>query len=354
MKKSTTFITLFAFIAFFALISCNNTPKASEENQQEEAQTQTVDEFDLMMKFIEENGDYLNSKAVPSMITADKLKELMGTNILLVDLRSSKDFSAAHIEGAQNTKLGGLVDFAYENAFFDYDKVIMVCYSGQTASYGTSVLRLLGYDNVYALKWGMSSWNEKTAHHWMDNASNKYATQLETTAYPKNAVGDYPTIKTGKTDGQEILEARAAEVLGKGFKPAIIKVDKIMENPADYYIINYWSAALYNKGHLSGAVQYLPKNSLGRATELNTLPTDKPVVVYCYTGQHAAFVAAYLNILGYDAKTIAYGANSFMNTVMAEDEEIGHAYSKGQVKGYKVEKTEYVETAETAEEEGGC
>ena len=37
--------------------------------------------------------------------------------------------------------------------------------------------------------------------------------------------------------------------------------------------------------------------------------TDKPVVVYCYTGQTSAHMAAYLRVLGYDAKSLLFGMN---------------------------------------------
>ncbi len=140
--------------------------------------------------------------------------------------------------------------------------------------------------------------------------------------------------------------------LGTGSNNAcIISIDDIIASPSDYYIINYWGAKHYNMGHIGGAVQYNPKESLGLDTDLLTLPTDKTIVVYCFTGQHSAFVTAYLRILGYDAKSLKYGANSFMNSMML-DETIGHGFSDKQIHDYKFETSEYVEEGEV--EEGGC
>ncbi|HRY98386.1 MAG TPA: response regulator, partial [Bacteroidales bacterium] len=51
--------------------------------------------------------------------------------------------------------------------------------------------------------------------------------------------------------------------------------------------------------------------------DLKTLPTDKPVVVYCYTGQTSAFMAAYLRLLGYDAKSLLFGGNGMIYDNMA-------------------------------------
>ena len=50
----------------------------------------------------------------------------------------------------------------------------------------------------------------------------------------------------------------------------------------------------------------------------DTLPADKKILVSCDTGQTAAYVVAYLQILGYDVYNLGYGANSYMNSVLTE------------------------------------
>ncbi|NOX60758.1 MAG: rhodanese-like domain-containing protein, partial [Chloroflexi bacterium] len=44
---------------------------------------------------------------------------------------------------------------------------------------------------------------------------------------------------------------------------------------------------------------------------LNDLPPDKPIVVYCYTGQTAGHVTAALNMLGYDASDLLFGMSGW-------------------------------------------
>ena len=39
---------------------------------------------------------------------------------------------------------------------------------------------------------------------------------------------------------------------------------------------------------------------------------DETVVVYCYSGQTSAYVTAYLKVLGYDAKSLKFGANTMI------------------------------------------
>ena len=305
----------------------------------------------ILLEEIVKNGDLINSKKVPTMITADKVNEAAEGTIKVIDLRNGKDFSEGHIKGAENIKLSELLDYIKSIDVASFEKIVMVCYTGQTASYATSALQMMGYTNVYAMKWGMSSWNKKFSEKWLTNAKSDLAEKLSVEAGTKGEKGTLPDFECKKTNGEEILDARVSKLFSDGFKKGTISIDDIIASPGDYYIVNYWGAKLYNIGHLEGAVQYTPKASLGLDTELLTLPTDKTIVVYCFTGQHAAFVTAYLRILGYDAKVLKYGANSFMNSMML-DETIGHGFSDKQTFDFDTETSEYVE--EGGVQEGGC
>jgi rhodanese-related sulfurtransferase len=53
-------------------------------------------------------------------------------------------------------------------------------------------------------------------------------------------------------------------------------------------------------------------------------------IIYCYTGQTSAHVAAYLRVLGYDAKSLVFGVNAMAHgtmpgTTFQEDTEV-HDY----------------------------
>ena len=63
-------------------------------------------------------------------------------------------------------------------------------------------------------------------------------------------------------------------------------------------------------GHIPGAFQFTPAQSLGLNQMLGNLPTDKPIVVYCWTGQQSSQLTAYLIMLGYEAYSLSYGANN--------------------------------------------
>ncbi|RLD92338.1 MAG: hypothetical protein DRJ13_16695 [Bacteroidetes bacterium] len=70
--------------------------------------------------------------------------------------------------------------------------------------------------------------------------------------------------------------------------------------------------------HIDGAIQYTPKVDIAMDAALKTLPTDKTIVVYCYTGQGSANLTAYLRLVGYDAKSLKYGTNAMIHDDMTK------------------------------------
>jgi rhodanese-related sulfurtransferase len=68
------------------------------------------------------------------------------------------------------------------------------------------------------------------------------------------------------------------------------------------------------------------------AADLKTLPTNKPIAVYCYTGQTSAYLSAYLRLLGYDAKSILYGGNAMIYDLMVAKSMT--VFSSTQIMGY--------------------
>jgi rhodanese-related sulfurtransferase len=220
------------------------------------------------------------------------------------------------IQGAVNVAAGDVLTH-YESENLDTKEVVVIaCYSGQTAGWVTGLMHTLGYTNVKDLAFGMSSWNAATSGSWVNNISNARASELVTTATPKAEAGDMPVLSTGSSDPVEILRTRVEAVFAQGFDAAKMTHAALFDSPDNYYNVNYWSVDHYNWGHIPGAIQYTPKADLDYDTFLKTLPTDKTVAVYCYTGQTSAHVAAYLRVLGYDAKTVVFGVNGMAHDTM--------------------------------------
>ena len=278
-------------------------------------------EFEILLIYLEENGDFINSTFSPALITAEELKLNQGRKNLVIDIRDSNWYEIGHIRGARNIPGTELLDYFKNDIEPEkYDKINIVCNSGQSSGYYTSLLRMAGYDNVYSLKWGMSSWDEDFAKEiWVKNSKDEFAGKIEKTINPMPEKGTIPIISTGEIEAKEILNNRLESAFVKPYKEFIVQTSEIMEHPKNYFIVNYTNEDRYNKGHLPGAILYQPNKSFHSTTDLFTLPTDKKIVLNCDTGQNASYAVAYLHLLGYDVANLAYGCNSYMNSIMIEN-----------------------------------
>ena len=301
------YLMLSVFFALLFIASCSEDEPA-------------INEAEVLVNYLESadsplGKDYVNSD-LPSIIKATEVKTLNATDdVYIIDIRKSTDFDNGHIDKAVNVSLGDILTHVQSTDLSGYSKIAVVCYSGQTAGFATSLLRLMGIDNIFSMKWGMSAWHSDFATPWTGTVENgnKFATQFTTDVTEKGPENGLPALSTGKTTGKEILEARVNALLSEGYTPAKISNQAVFDNKDDYYIVNYWKADHYNDpGHIPGAIQYTPKSSIALDADLKTLPTDKAVVVYCYTGQTSSFMAAYLRLLGYDAKSLLFGTNGMI------------------------------------------
>jgi rhodanese-related sulfurtransferase len=275
----------------------------------------------LLLKDLHENGDYVNSQVFPSLIKASIVHESLGKNILVIDLRAPGLYTKGHIKGSVNKRFGDLpVYFETGIKPFEYDKIIMVCEDGQLSSYTTCLLRLMGYGNVYAMRWGMSAWNKTCAKEsWLKGVSGKYEANIENKVNDKPPAGTMPELGTGKSTGEEIGAERFSKVFKDGTSGIMISADEVFSEPQKYFVINLERKDKYEDGHIPGAVRYKPEATLGFTEEMATIPSDRTVVVYCGTGHNSGFATAYLRLFGYDARTLKYGNNSFMHDKMEKE-----------------------------------
>jgi len=294
-------------------------------------------EFEVLLNFLETNRNFINSPDAPALIPASEVKQnIKNTKYHIIDIRSESWFEYGHMKNASNVQPADLLTY-FENSIVpaDYDKIVLVCYSGQSAAYYTGLLRIAGYDNTYSMNWGMSSWRVDFAENsWLKNTSSDYTQKLETSANVKAANGSLPVLETGQSEAEAILRTRLETAFATPYKESIVKSADAFENPDNYYIIDYDTEDRYSKGHIPHAVQYQPNGSLTSAADLYSLPIDKQVLVYGATGQETAYVVAYLNILGYKAGNLAYGSNSFMHKTLKDNG--WEAFTKKNVNMYPV------------------
>ncbi|MCB8994319.1 MAG: rhodanese-like domain-containing protein [Bacteroidales bacterium] len=331
MMKFRLYFLSILFLAFIAS-SCQKDEKV------------VVNESQVLTEYLESTDsplmkDFVNTD-MPTIMGATEVKSLNETGqVYIIDIRSATDFATGHIHNAHNVALADILTHIESVDLTPYTKVAIVCYSGQTAGFAASLLRLMGYDKVYSMKWGMCSWNTDFAGGWKNAVTNgnTYASQFVATATEKGPKGDLPVLNTGFTKANDILKARVNALLTEGYTPAKVSAQSVFDNLSNYYIVNYWPANHYSDpGHIPGAIQYTPKESIKLDVDLKTLPTDKPIAVYCYTGQTSSYLAAYLRLLGYDAKSILYGANGMIYDVMVGKGMTN--FSDSQIMGYDYDK----------------
>jgi rhodanese-related sulfurtransferase len=275
-------------IALFALAVVLASCGGNVPSQQQALSPQVA--FDSLITYIENSGDFINSPNAPAIIPANQLYNELDGNILVIDMRNADEFGAAHIPNSVNMPFGKVLDY-FENTINpnSFNKIVLVCNAGQTA---------------------------KT--RWLARVSNKYSELLEREPAIMHQPESYPKIETQQLTGYNILRERAHMLFKMGFNAVTISADTLFAPDNGFYIINYWSEESYLKGHIPTAVRYQPNKSLKRVEQLNTLPLNKPIVAYDYTGQQSSFITAYLRLLGYEVYTLTYGANGFMNGLMLE------------------------------------
>lgn len=226
----------------------------------------------------------------------------------ILDIRDADAFANGHIPGAKNI---AFADILTEAAAAE-KKMLIVCFTGQTACFATSLLRLAGYD-AQALKWGMSGWNADF-DSWTGNIGD-IADGHANWSYEATAPSLFsdPVITSTSTDGATILMNQIEAVIAEGFGANAVKGADVLDNPSSYFINNYYSETDYaGFGHISSATRILPL-MLEDGSYLNLDPDGK-VVTYCYTGQTSAVITAYLNVIGYDAVSLKFGMNGLNNS----------------------------------------
>jgi LPXTG-motif cell wall-anchored protein len=104
---------------------------------------------------------------------------------------------------------------------------------------------------------------------------------------------------------------RTADTALDGWKP-VISADALYDNlndgdtSNDPFIVSVRSPDHYALGHIPGAIN-IPWNQIAKAENLAKLPTDQPIVVYCYTGHTGQVAATVLKSLGYDVANLKFG-----------------------------------------------
>jgi rhodanese-related sulfurtransferase len=234
-----------------------------------------------------------------NIMASAELKAMLDDNpdaVVLVDIRSAADFEAGHIEGAYHSAwadLGAVMEKIPTNR-----QVVIVCYSGQTASQALGALRLAGFTNAKVLTGGMNGWK---------------GAGLEGTETGMRALAERSTVSSAKNDEQQVLwdaaKAYYKSVGSDGNKiiaPQALH-DALDTNPKAFRVIDIRGKSDWDEGHIVGSTHVAWAQF---AAVLPSLSKSEKVVIVCFSGQTAGQTVGVLRTLGYDAYSLQGGMNN--------------------------------------------
>ena len=303
----TNKILYFILIATLALfmVSCDKDDNA-------------IVEFDELTEYMADNNLDLPELLTSAYILAGDVNA-NPANYFVMDIRKgdkyfagTPDFEDGHIPGAHSVALADVVTYEAANNAGNLP-VVVACYTGHDSGHGTMALRLGGVTTAKSLKWGMSGWHSDF-NIWDGNTGNKAdeypGSWDDSDAAPTlPTFDDTPELETGLEDGAAILDSRVTNAIVDGLNG--ITNSEVLSAYGSFDIYCYWAKADWDTyGHITGAYQLTPGDL--DIDNLDVLNPDETNVIYCWSGQTASFVAAWLNALGYDAKTLKFSANGMI------------------------------------------
>jgi rhodanese-related sulfurtransferase len=107
------------------------------------------------------------------------------------------------------------------------------------------------------------------------------------------------------------LVSQAADRFAASGKSVLVSADELqalMKDPARApMLISVCAPDDFKKAHIPGSIN-IPRGAFFKPANIAKLPAKtKPIVTYCYTGTGAIGTATVLNLMGYDARQLAWG-----------------------------------------------
>lgn len=201
------------------------------------------------MKRVNRAGPSMSaSLPTPQQLNADQLDTRLASGAVVVDVRPTELFAAAHVPGTINIPLRGPF-LTWSGWLLPYERPLLLIGDEAESMEAISQLRLIGLDAVEGF------WEQESVAAW--------ATCGHTLAHIEQITVDQL---------QDLLPRRAVTIL------------------------DVRGADEYAAGHIPGS-HNIPLGSLPR--QIDTLPTTQPIVIHCQGGTRSAIGASLLAARGY-------------------------------------------------------
>jgi len=269
------------------------------------------------------SGEYANNTITGTVLAQKIADPAEMAKLFILDIRGMADYTAGHIQGATQMDFAQWAAPANLSKLPKDKKIVVVCYTGNTAAQAAAGMRMLGLDAV-VLKEGMMGWYQTTDTAPTIatlNAANNPVVMTPagsstpapaSTSFDKPSDADYTALAAKANQimtsmpasGEYIFNTIGAKVLpGKLSGP-----DK-----NTLFVLDIRSTDDFNKGHIDGATN-IPFAAVAVPDNLKMLPKDKKIIVVCYTGNTAAQATTILRMLDYDAVVVKYGMMGWNGT----------------------------------------
>ena len=309
-----------------------------------------------LLSYLESKGDYINSSLCPSLITPTDLYS-MQNDVILLDIRDSTKFSDGHIKGAVNLRQFDIIPFLKKNKIKIDTNIVIVSTNGQSASFCTAGLRILGYQKVYALKYGMASWNSYFSDEWLKAIKTRIEYYADFWAPPKPPFKSLPSVvySNSNLSLENKLLDRVTNILSENFTDDVainynttyyyLSDGNVITSWNSYFKICYGNDSLYfnqsvigykTPGHITGVYYYQsgPVYELRSDQKLQSLPINNSILIYSKDGHLSAELTMYLKILGYDIRSLLFGGSYLFYYVYGPQK----AFSSGSINNFPYEK----------------
>lgn len=204
------------------------------------------------LKFAEMSG-----KTLDKIMSDKKEKE----NYFVIDVREPNEYAAGHVRYAINISVNEIEKRINEISDLKDKNVVVICQTGNRSGHAAKILKMNGFTSVFNAK-GMRQ-------------------------YKYTAVTKTPNIR------------------GKNLQKAA--------DDGAYFIIDARDEKDYAEGRLKGAVN-ITLDTLDK--KMSEIPKDRPIAVYCYSGNRSFELAERLTKAGFKAVSSLDGSTEYAFTMV--------------------------------------
>ncbi|MTI70661.1 MAG: rhodanese-like domain-containing protein [Firmicutes bacterium] len=302
LKNLKGVFLILLLVAMVSFVGCSN----SEEPATNEEPNKTEESAENSEVLIQAVDDYYTNMGddiykIPQDKFVEKVKA--GEDMFILDIRQPDVYQEGHIKGAVNAPWGTAISENLDK--LPKDKPVMVyCYTGQTAGQTVALLNMAGFDaKSVNLGWNLGISKVEGVEGITETTANEFGqpTGVEIKPEIQTALDNYfsglKDVKGTTYANYKISEDNAKK--------------KLDEEDSSVMFLSIRNAKHFNEGHIESAKNIPFGNNMHK--EFNSLPKDKKIIVYCYTGQTAGQTVGALRLLGYDAVSLNGGTGMSAN-----------------------------------------